>query len=205
MRVIGLTGGIASGKSTVTQLLRQNHIPVLDADAIAWQLAQPERALWQAYVEHYGDRVLLPDRQLNRQAVADIVFSQPEEKQWMDGMAHPIIKKEIQKQLSAAAQAGERLAVLDVPLLYEAGWDNMVDQVWLVYVNKEVQLQRLMARNGYSRQEALRRISAQMPLEEKRKKAQAVLDNNGTRQELEAMVMGLLDKQKEWQCDIQLK
>lgn len=198
MRVIGLTGGIASGKSTVTQLLRQHRIPVLDADAIAWQLAQPGEALWQAYVERYGDRVLLPDRQLNRQAVADIVFSQPEEKQWMDGMSHPIIKKEIQKQLSAAAQAGKRLAVLDVPLLYEAGWDNMADQVWLVYVNKEVQLQRLMARNGYSRQEALRRIGAQMPLDAKRKKAQVVLDNNGTRQELEAMVMGLLDKQKEW-------
>ena len=198
MKVIGLTGGIASGKSTVTQLLREQQITVLDADAIAWQLAQPDEALWQAYTERYGDRVLLPDRQLNRQAVADIVFAQPEEKQWMDGMAHPIIRDEIKKQLSAAAQAGERLLVLDVPLLYEAGWDDMVDQVWLVYVNRDVQLQRLMARNGYNLQEAQLRINAQMPMEEKRKRAQVVIDNNGTRQELETMVMGLLDKQKEW-------
>ena len=198
MKVIGLTGGIASGKSTVTQLLREQQITVLDADAIAWQLAQPDEALWQAYTERYGDRVLLPDRQLNRQAVADIVFAQPEEKQWMDGMAHPIIRDEIKKQLSAAAQAGERLLVLDVPLLYEAGWDDMVDQVWLVYVNRKVQLQRLMARNGYNLQEAQLRINAQMPMEEKRKRAQVVIDNNGTRQELETMVMGLLDKQKEW-------
>lgn len=198
MKVIGLTGGIASGKSTVTQLLREQQITVLDADAIAWQLAQPDEALWQAYTERYGDRVLLPDRQLNRQAVADIVFAQPEEKQWMDGMAHPIIRDEIKNQLSAAAQAGERLLVLDVPLLYEAGWDDMVEQVWLVYVSREVQLQRLMARNGYSLQEAQLRINAQMSMEEKRKRAQIVIDNNGTRQELETRVMGLLDKQKEW-------
>lgn len=198
MKVIGLTGGIASGKSTVTQLLREQNITVLDADAIAWQLAQPNEALWQAYTGRYGDRVLLPDRQLNRQAVADIVFAQPDEKQWMDGMAHPIIRDEIKKQLSAAAQAGERLIVLDVPLLYEAGWDDMVDQVWLVYVNRKVQLQRLMARNGYNLQEAQRRINVQMPMDEKRKRAQIVIDNNGTRQELETMVMGLLDKQKEW-------
>lgn len=198
MKVIGLTGGIASGKSTVTQLLREQQITVLDADAIAWQLAQPDEALWQAYTERYGDRVLLPDRQLNRQAVADIVFAQPEEKQWMDGMAHPIIRDEIKKQLSAAAQAGDRLIVLDVPLLYEAGWDDMVEQVWLVYVNREVQLQRLMARNGYNLHEAQLRINAQMPMEEKRKRAQIVIDNNGNRQELETMVMGLLDKQKEW-------
>lgn len=198
MKVIGLTGGIASGKSTVTQLLREQQITVLDADATAWQLAQPDEALWQAYTERYGDRVLLPDRQLNRQAVADIVFAQPEEKQWLDGMAHPIIRDEIKKQLSAAAQAGERLIVLDVPLLYEAGWDDMVEQVWLVYVSREVQLQRLMARNGYNLQEAQLRINAQMPMEEKRKRAQIVIDNNGTRQELETMVMGLLDKQKEW-------
>lgn len=198
MKVIGLTGGIASGKSTVTQLLREQQITVLDADAIAWQLAQPDEALWQAYTERYGDRVLLPDRQLNRQAVADIVFAQPEEKQWMDGMAHPIIRDEIKNQLSAAAQTGERLIVLDVPLLYEAGWDDMVEQVWLVYVSREVQLQRLMARNGYNLQEAQLRINAQMPMEEKRKRAQIVIDNNGTRQELETMVMGLLDKQKEW-------
>ena len=96
MKIIGLTGGIASGKSTVTSLLRQHNLPVLDADAIAWELAQPDRPLWQAYVNRYGEKVLLPNRQLNRQAVADIVFRQPEEKKWMDSMAHPIIKAEIQ-------------------------------------------------------------------------------------------------------------
>ena len=202
MKVIGLTGGIASGKSTVTKLLRQYGLDVLDADAIAWELAQPNNKLWQSYVDRYGERVLLPNQQLNRQAVADIVFSQPEEKEWMDGMAHPIIKAEIQNQLNHLSEAGKKAAVIDVPLLYEAGWDKLVDEVWLVYVDSEVQLQRLMARNGYDVQEAKRRIKAQMPLAEKRRKAQVVIDNNGTDQELAERVKKLLDAQKEWQCNI---
>lgn len=202
MKVIGLTGGIASGKSTVTKLLRQYGLDVLDADAIAWELAQPNNKLWQSYADRYGERVLLPDQQLNRQAVADIVFSQPEEKAWMDGMAHPIIKAEIQNQLNHLSEAGKKAAVIDVPLLYEAGWDKLVDEVWLVYVDSEVQLQRLMARNGYDVQEAERRIKAQMPLAEKRRKAQVVIDNNGTGQELAERVKKLLDAQKEWQCNI---
>ena len=202
MKVIGLTGGIASGKSTVTKLLRQYGLDVLDADAIAWELAQPNNKLWRSYVDRYGERVLLPDQQLNRQAVADIVFSQPEEKAWMDGMAHPIIKAEIQNQLNHLSEAGKKAAVIDVPLLYEAGWDKLVDEVWLVYVDSEVQLQRLMARNGYDVQEAERRIKAQMPLAEKRRKAQVVIDNNGTDQELAERVKKLLDAQKEWQCNI---
>lgn len=202
MKVIGLTGGIASGKSTVTKLLRQYGLDVLDADAIAWELAQPNNKLWQSYVDRYGERVLLSDQQLNRQAVADIVFSQPEEKAWMDGMAHPIIKAAIQNQLNHLSEAGKKAAVIDVPLLYEAGWDKLVDEVWLVYVDSEVQLQRLMARNGYDVQEAARRIKAQMPLAEKRRKAQVVIDNNGTAQELAERVKKLLDAQKEWQCNI---
>lgn len=197
MKIIGLTGGIASGKSTVTSLLRQHNLPVLDADAIAWELAQPDRPLWQAYSNRYGEKVLLPNRQLNRQAVADIVFGRPEEKKWMDNMAHPIIKGEIQRQLAELEKTGEKWAVLDVPLLYEAGWDSMVDQVWLVYVDREVQLQRLMARNDYSYQEALRRIEVQMPLDEKKKLAQVIIDNNGTHQQLVDKVRELL-KQKEW-------
>ncbi len=198
MKIIGLTGGIASGKSTVTSLLRQHNLPVLDADAIAWELAQPDRPLWQAYVNRYGEKVLLPNRQLNRQAVADIVFSQPEEKKWMDSMAHPVIKAEIQSRLAVLRHQGAKAAVLDVPLLYEAGWDSMADEVWLVYVNKENQLARLMNRNGYSQQEALRRIQVQMPLEEKKKMAQVIIDNNGTSQELVVKVKELLNKQKEW-------
>ena len=197
MKIIGLTGGIASGKSTVTSLLRQHNLPVLDADAIAWELAQPDRPLWQAYANRYGEKVLLPNRQLNRQAVADIVFGRPEEKKWMDNMAHPIIKGEIQRQLAELEKTGEKWAVLDVPLLYEAGWDSMADQVWLVYVDREVQLQRLMARNDYSYQEALRRIEVQMPLDEKKNLAQVIIDNNGTHQQLVDKVRELL-KQKEW-------
>ena len=116
----------------------------------------------------------------------------------MDSMAHPIIKAEIQSQLAVLRHQGAKAAVLDVPLLYEAGWNIMADEVWLVYVNKENQLARLMSRNGYSQQEALRRIQVQMPLEEKKKIAQVIIDNNGTSQELEVKVKELLNKQKEW-------
>lgn len=188
MKIIGLTGGIASGKSTVSRLLQQQGYAVLDADKVAWELAEPEQPLWGAYVDRYGQAVLHPDRSLNRQAVADIVFRQPEEKIWMDGMAHPMIKSAIQARLQELAAGGCQVAFLDVPLLFEAGWDTMADITWVVYVSRENQLQRLCQRNGFSQEEAARRIGVQMSMEEKAARADVVIDNNGTLAELEQQV-----------------
>ena len=146
MRVIGLTGGIASGKSTVSGLLKKEYgAVILDADEAARAIAEPEAPLWRAYVERYGkERVLRPDRTLDREAVAEIVFHDAQEKAWMDGTAHPLIQQALAEQMEACRAAGEKTAVLDVPLLYEVGWEKLAGEDWVVYVDAETQLQRLM-------------------------------------------------------------
>ena len=194
MKIIGLTGGIASGKSTVSAMLKKKGYAVLDADKIAWQLAEPYHPLWQEYKNRYGDRVLQEDKTLNRRAVADIVFANPQERQWMDSMAHPIIKAEIKRQLAELKNNGCKVVFLDVPLLYESGWDAMADIIWVVYVSRENQVQRLCSRNGFAVEEAQRRISVQMSMEEKRARAQVVIDNNGNIGQLRQQVRALLAK-----------
>lgn len=192
MKIIGLTGGIASGKSTVSAMLQEKGYAVLDADKIAWQLAEPNQPLWQEYKNRYGDKVLHEDKTLNRQAVADIVFANPQERQWMDSMAHPIIMAEIKRQLAELKNNGCKVAFLDVPLLYESGWDAMADITWVVYVSRENQVQRLCSRNGFTVEEAERRIRVQMSMEEKRARAQVVIDNNGNMEQLKQQVFDLL-------------
>ncbi len=196
MRIIGLTGGIASGKSTVSRLLREAHgAVILDADAAAYEVAEPEAPLWRAYVERYGrERVLRPDGTLDREAVADIVFRDASERTWMDETAHPMIKRALLARLEECRAAGEKTVVLDVPLLYEAGWENIADEVWVVYLDRETQLRRLMERNGLSEDAARARMASQMSLEEKKRRADVVIDNGGTREETAAQVKAAFEK-----------
>ena len=189
MKIIGLTGGIASGKSTVADILIENGYKVIDCDKIAWALAEPQREIWQIYLERYGERVLNPDRTLNRQAVADIVFWDKEELTAINALVHPIIKGQMWKEAALAKKNGVQTIFFDVPLLFEAGFDTMTDENWLVYVLPEIQKERLMARNGYSEEEALRRISSQMSLEKKKLLADVVIDNNGDVEELHRQVL----------------
>ncbi len=184
MRVIGLTGGIASGKSTVSRYLKRAHgAEILDADEAARRIAEPGAPLWEAFVARYGgDKVLLADGRLDRAAIGQIVFHLPEERRWMDGTAHPLIRRALLARLEAYWAAGGAVAVLDVPLLYEAGWETLADEVWVVYVDETTQLRRLMARDGLSEDAARERIAAQMPLVEKKRRAGVVIDNGGTRE-----------------------
>ena len=122
MYKIGLTGGIASGKSTVADMLDKQNLIVIDTDKIAWQLAEPHGSLWEAYRGRYGDRVINADNTLNRQAVATIAFSDKGEKAWMDGMAHPLIWAEVAKRLQRLEEHGLNVAFVDVPLLFESGY-----------------------------------------------------------------------------------
>lgn len=190
MVIIGLTGGIASGKSTVSDWLHQRYgAEIMDTDAIAWALAEPGQALWQQYVERYGrQRALNEDGTLNRRAIGGIVFADPREKEWTDAMSHPLIQRETERRLQACRQKGCPAAVLDVPLLFEAGWDAMADEVWVVYVKPDIQLARLMARNGYSEAEARDRIASQMAPEERNRRADVVIDNSGTQAETRIQV-----------------
>lgn len=180
MKVIGLTGGIASGKSTVSKYLHQKGAVILDADAIAHELTEPGGSLYNAYLAHFGSSVLLPDGHINRSAVGKCVFETPNEKQWLDSVSHPLIRQEIERQLLAKKKEQPPLIVLDVPLLFETGWDKMAEENCLVCVDETVQLERLIRRDGYSKEEAAARIRTQMPLREKMKRADHLIDNNGS-------------------------
>ncbi|SEH31176.1 dephospho-CoA kinase [Selenomonas sp. KH1T6] len=190
-RVIGLTGGIASGKSTVSGMLKKLGACIIDADAIAHELAEPGKAVFEAYLAHFGSGVLTAEGRLDRRAVAEQVFSCPEEKQWMDRTAFPLILAEVRRQLAEAKASGGPLIVLDVPLLFEAGWDSLADESWLVYVPESEQLRRLCLRDNCTAEQALGRIRAQMPLAEKLSRADAAIDNSGTIEATRSIVKDL--------------
>ena len=181
MRIIGLTGGIACGKSTVSRALRALGAAIIDADALAHELSQPNAPIFNAYVERFGREIVTADGTLDRAAIAARVFADPAVRAEVDAIAHPLIRKAAEERLRAARAQDKTAAVLDVPLLFEAGWDALADEVWVVALPAEEQLARLLARDkAMSEGEARARISAQMPLAEKCARADIVIDNSGT-------------------------
>jgi dephospho-CoA kinase len=179
MFVIGLTGGIASGKSTVSRYLQQRKVALLDADAIAHELSQQGKPIWKGFVEHFGRGVLSKENVIQRNKIGQIVFSDERERQWLDHMTHPLIQEEIFKRLELYRQEGQPFVVLDIPLLFETGWDKFVNAVWVVYVDEATQLRRLQERDGFDEIASRRRIASQMSLEVKKGKADVVIDNRG--------------------------
>lgn len=184
MKIIGLTGGIACGKSTVSRALRAHGAAIIDADALAHELSQPGQAIFNAYVERFGREIVTAGGTLDRAAIAARVFADPTVRTEVDAITHPLIRAAAEERLRAARAAEKRAAVLDVPLLFEAGWDALADEVWVVALPAEEQLARLLARDkSMSEGEARARISAQMPLTEKCARADIVIDNSGTVEE----------------------
>ena len=184
MKVIGLTGGIACGKSTVSKALRALGAAIIDADALAYELSQPNAPIFNVYVERFGQAVVTAGGTLDRAAVARRVFADPAVRAAVDARVHPLIRTAAEERLRAARENNERAAVLDVPLLFEAGWDALADETWVVALPREEQLMRLCARNpAMSEDEARARIAAQMPLAEKCARADIVIDNSGTKEE----------------------
>lgn len=180
MKIIGLTGGIASGKSTVSAYLKQKGAVIIDADAIAHKLLEPNAALWLAYIGHFGRQYLREDNTLDTRAIGKIVFASVEEQAWINAIAQPIIKSAIETAIAKAKNSNAKIIILDVPLLFETGWEKLADSTCLVYVDKKQQLSRLIQRNGYSEDEAMARIGAQMSMSAKRKLADRIIDNGGT-------------------------
>lgn len=194
MKIIGLTGGIACGKSTAAAILREFGAVHIDADAITHELQQPGGALYEGFVRHFGPRVLQADGSLDRPAIGQLVFADtadPAERRWLDAFTHPVILRAVKDRLERARASRPPAVLLDVPLLFEAGWDRLADETWLLALPHEIQVQRLVARNGYSREEAEARIAAQMPLDEKRRRATVVIDNSGTEEDLRAALCRL--------------
>lgn len=192
MKIIGLTGGIACGKSTVSKALRALGAYIVDADAAAHALSQPKQPLFNAYVERFGADIVGPGGTLDRAAIARLIFADPALRAEVDAIAHPLIRAEAEHRLGAARAAGAKAAVLDVPLLFEAGWDAIPDETWVVMLPEEEQLARLCARNPLmSEREARARIAAQMPLTEKCARADVIIDNSGTKEETQQRVKEL--------------
>ena len=185
MKIIGLTGGIACGKSTVSAELRALGAAIIDADALAHELSQPHQPIYNAYVERFGREIVTVDGTLDRAAIARRVFADPAVRAEVEAIAHPIIRSAAEARLRAARDENKRAAVLDVPLLFEAGWDALADETWVVALPREEQLARLLARDkAMDVGEARARIAAQMPFAEKCARADVVIDNSGTVEEI---------------------
>ena len=191
-KIIGITGGIASGKSTVTNFLRQKGFEVVDADALVHQLQKPGGRLYQILVEHFGEKVLLEDGELNRPLLANLIFSNSEEREWSKETQGQIIREELGSLRDKFSET-EELFFMDIPLLFEQDYASWFDETWLVYVRRDTQLDRLMNRDQLSKESAEIRLASQWPLEEKKKFATYILDNNGSREQLLSQVVTLLE------------
>ena len=190
--IVGLTGNIACGKSLVSQYLKQKDIPVVDADLIARKVVEPETEGLAKLINVFGKEILLSSGELDRRKLGQIVFSSVEKKAQLDNILAPLILEEVKKQLSSFKD--EALVVADIPLLFEQPeYLALVDEVWLVVANQEQQLERLIKRNGYERQEALNRIMAQMPIEQKLSSADVIIDNRGSKEATLAQIDQLLE------------
>lgn len=188
MIIIGLTGGIASGKSTVAHLLRNAGVPIVDADEVARDVVDVGSDGLEAVIAEFGKEYLLPDGRLDREKLGAAIFADTSARLRLNGILHPRIAELSQRRFSALAEMGTEACVYDVPLLYENRLENMMAAVIVVYVDASTQRNRLMARDGLSAQKADRRIAAQLPLEEKRDRADFVIDNSGPAEVLDRLV-----------------
>ncbi|OQP01460.1 dephospho-CoA kinase [Geobacillus sp. 44C] len=192
---IGLTGGIASGKSTVTEMIRGLGIPVIDADQVARDVVKVGEEAYEQIIKMFGQDILQENGEIDRAKLGAIVFYNEQERKKLNAIVHPAVRRRMLAEKEAYVQKGAKTIVLDIPLLFESELTHLIDKIIVVYVDNDIQLERLMKRNGFSEEEALARIRSQMPLHEKVKKADAVINNNGTIEETKQQLLQIL---KEW-------
>ncbi len=200
MRLIGLTGGISTGKTTVSNHLSKNYqFPIWDADIYAREAVQPGSSILESIVEHYGKNIVLPNGNLNRQKLGEIVFNDKNELHWLEQQIHPYVRHRFQQNIqhfvvknseseqknsiqatSHQTTAQDPTAVLVIPLLFEAKMTDLVTEIWVIYSTPQQQIERLMKRDCLTQQQAYARINNQMSLEEKCQKADLVVDNSST-------------------------
>ena len=192
-KIIGITGGISSGKSTVTNFLRQRGFQVVDADALVHQLQAPGGRLYNILVEHFGNQVVLKNGQLNRPLLASLIFSNPEEQEWSKETQGQVILEELAALKNQLAQT-ESIFFMDIPLLFEQGYESWFDEVWLIYLDRETQIERLMNRDKLSLEAAESRLSSQWSLDKKKKLATHIIDNSGSLDQLLSQIISLLER-----------
>ncbi|KAL9332244.1 hypothetical protein ACSQ67_001854 [Phaseolus vulgaris] len=180
MRIVGLTGGIASGKSTVSNLFKSHGFPVVDADVVAREVLRKGSGGWKKVVAAFGDEIVLEDGEVNRPRLGQIVFSDPDKRQFLNRLLAPYIARGILWEVLKLWVKGYKVIVLDVPLLFEAKMDKFTKPIIVVWVDPDTQIQRLLARDKSIEEDARNRVNAQMPLDLKRGKADIVIDNTGS-------------------------
>jgi dephospho-CoA kinase len=189
MFIIGLTGGIATGKSTVVEMLRCKGALIIDADQLAREVVEPNQTAWREIVNWLGDLVLLPDQNLDRAKIAELVFGDPEKLKILNAIIHPRVGTRILELTREIEKANPNAVIVyDIPLLIEAGMQEMVDLILLVYAPRELQLKRLIERDNLTPVEAELRLVAQLPIDEKKRFAHRIIDNSGSLAETEKQV-----------------
>ena len=195
MIIVGLTGGIATGKSLVSGYLKELGAYIIDWDVIARAIEEPGLPTWQDIVNYFGKEILQKDGKLDRSKLGQIVFNDEAKRLKLNSFTHPRVIDEAKKQEKAIVEADPKAVVVhDVPLLFEVGIDKMVDKTVVVYITEENQVKRLMARDGISEEDAKSRIRSQMPLAEKLKRADFVIDDNGSIEQTKKQVQKLYNK-----------
>jgi dephospho-CoA kinase len=178
--IIGLTGSIASGKSTISAMLKEKGYPIIDADLVARLVVEPGTSNLREIEHTFGHAVMHEDGTLNRDALGKLIFDDPAKRKQLNDLMHPAIRSEMLRQRDELFESGQKTLIMDIPLLFESRLQHFVDKILVVSVTEEMQLQRLMSRNSLSKEEASARIQSQLPISEKEKGADAVIYNNGT-------------------------
>ncbi|MEB8147191.1 dephospho-CoA kinase [Staphylococcus xylosus] len=190
-KVIGLTGGIASGKSTVSELLTAHGFKVVDADIASRQAVEKGTEGLARVKEVFGDEALDEDGNMNRSYVGEVIFNQPEKRLILNEIVHPIVRDIMEKEKEEYLEQGYNV-IMDIPLLFENDLQETVDEVWLVYTSESIQIDRLMERNDLSMEEAKARVYSQISIDKKRRMADHVIDNRDTKLELKQNLENLL-------------
>jgi len=186
---IGLTGGIATGKSTVAKLLTDRGANLIDLDKIAREVVEPGQPALLSIAERFGQAMLQPNGSLDRKKLGAVVFSDPEERRALEAITHPAIRAVMKERMARyESEEPERLVVVDVPLLFESKLESYFEQVMVVYVPRETQLRRLIDRDGLTAEEAEKRLAAQMDIEEKKRRADVLIHNTGTPDETDRQI-----------------
>lgn len=190
--VLGLTGSIATGKSTVAGLFSREKIPIVDADLIARQVLEPGQRAYKDVVQAFGRDILMSDQSINRAKLGALIFNDQQKRDQLNQIVHPVIIDQLIAERDRLIKAGHPLIVLDIPLLYELDLVELVDQVVVVYTTVENQFARLMVRDQLTETEAKQRINSQLSIEEKKQRANYMIDNNSSKEETEAQFQQLL-------------
>ncbi len=191
MKILGLTGGIACGKSTISLTLKEQGAVIIDGDVLSRQLTAPGGAALPGIRARFGEGVFHPDGSLDRRSLGQLVFSDDRARQMLDDLMQPLLMDMIRAGIAQARADGAAVCVLDMPLLYEKGIDALCDRVWCAWLPHALQLERLMLRDGFTAHEAEMRISSQMPVDEKAARADIVIDTSGTIQYTKERLLAL--------------